>query len=71
MNFFSRLLGGYSRGYGRSHGRARRSYGRGHGRSRQAYRGGFFGSPVGRMAMGGLATYVARRFFNSRRRAVA
>jgi hypothetical protein len=64
MNFFSRLLGGYSRGHGRSHGRTRRSYGRGRGRSR----GGFFGSPVGRMAMGGLATYVARRFFNSRRR---
>jgi hypothetical protein len=71
MNFLlSRLFGGLSQGgsYGRrsSYGRMPRSHGS-YGRSRTTTGGGFLGSPMGRMAMGGLATYAMRRFFNRRR----
>jgi hypothetical protein len=69
MNFLlSRLFGGVSQGYGhRGYGRTRRSYGHGTSYGRSRATGGFLGSPMGRMAMGGLATYVMRSFFNRRR----
>jgi hypothetical protein len=67
MNFLSSLFGGYSRS--RSYGRRGMSYGHGygHGRARQVGAGGFLGSPMGRMALGSLAAYAARRFFGRRR----
>ncbi len=69
MSLLSMLFGGMSRG--RAYGR--RSYGGGMGRGYGSYgrgrvqQGGFLNSPIGRMAMGGLATYAMRRFFNRRR----
>lgn len=69
MNFLSMLFGGMSRGrgYQRSSGGYGRGYG-GYGRGRvSASQGGFLGSPMGRMAMGSLAAYAARRFFGRRR----
>lgn len=68
MSLLSMLFGGASRG--RAYGR--RSYGggmrRGHGGyGRGRAQGGFFRSTFGRMAMGGLATYAARRFMGRRR----
>lgn len=71
MSLLSKLFGGASRG--RAYGR--RSYGGfgrgrgGHGRGRmRSTPGGFFSSPIGRIAMvGGLATYAARRFMGRRR----
>ncbi|MFP2929882.1 hypothetical protein ACLESO_32750 [Pyxidicoccus sp. 3LG] len=75
MSLLGSILGGYSGGR-RSYGfgswnRGRTSYGRrplgfGYGRSR-APSGGFFGSSLGRMAMGGLAAYGLRRFLGGRR----
>ena len=69
MNLLGMLFGGASRGraYGRRSygmGRGYGSYGRGRMQSTQ---GGFLSSPLGRMAMGGLATYAARRFMGRRR----
>lgn len=70
MSLLSMLFGGASRG--RAYGR--RSYGGGFGRGLGSSYGrgrvqqsGFFSSPIGRMAMGGLATYAARRFMGRRR----
>lgn len=65
MAFLSGLLGGGRRrrgfgGYG-----AFRAYGRAPASS------GFLGSPLARMALGGLAAYGARRFYASRRGASA
>ncbi len=75
MSLLGSILGGLSGG-SRSYGyggwnRGRTSYGRrplgyGYGRSRSAS-GGFLGSTVGRMAMGGLAAYGMRRLFGGRR----
>jgi hypothetical protein len=58
-NLLGLLLGAQAarRGYG-----ARRT-GYGYGRSRRAAAPGFFNSPLGRMALGGLAAYGARRWY--------
>ena len=66
MGLLSSLLGGNSRrrGFGSAFGGSRRGYGYGRGR---AASGGFLSSNLGRMALGGLAAYGARRFMNSRR----
>jgi hypothetical protein len=67
MNFLNRLFGGSARGrraYGRGFGRSRRAYGR-----RRQAPPGFINSPIGRIAIGGLATYAMRRFMNRRRAA--
>ena len=70
MSILSQLFGGMSRGTGygqRGYGGYGRSYG-GYGRARTSTtQGGFLGSPMGRMAMGSLAAYAARRFFGRRR----
>lgn len=69
MGLLSALLGGTSRrrGYG-SFGRRRSSgWGSSYGRGRSS--GSFLSSNLGRMALGGLAAYGARRFMNSRRQA--
>ncbi len=64
MGLLSMLLGSASRrrGYGYGGG-SRRGYG-GYGRGRSS---GFMSSPLGRMALGSLAAYGARRFMASRR----
>jgi len=49
--------------WNRGHGRGRSSWGRGYGRAQAP---GFFGSSMGRMAMGGLAVWLARGFMNRR-----
>ncbi len=54
-----RNYGMWNRGYGRS----RSHWGRGYGRAQSS---GVFGSPIGRMAMGGLAVWLARGFMNRR-----
>ncbi|MBF5041653.1 hypothetical protein FGE12_04580 [Aggregicoccus sp. 17bor-14] len=67
MGLLSSLLGGNSRrrGYGGGFGSRRGSYARlGRGRAQSS---GFLSSPLGRMALGGLAAYGARRFMASRR----
>lgn len=77
MKLLGSLFGGASRGRG-YRGRSRsggmswgsKGWGAGGRGRRQRGRAGFFNSPLGRMAMGGLATYAARRFLG-RRRAVA
>ncbi len=72
MGLLSMLFGGVSRGRGygrRSYGGGMgmgRGFGGGYGRGR-VQQSGFLGSPLGRMAMGGLATYAARRFMGRRR----
>ena len=65
MGLLSALLGGNSRrrGYG-GFGSRRSGFGYGRGRSSSS---SFIGSPLGRMALGGLAAYGARRFMASRR----
>ena len=64
MGLLSSLLGGTSRRRGYSSGfGARRGASYGRGRSS----GSFLSSGLGRMALGGLAAYGARRFMNSRR----
>ena len=69
MNVLGQLFGGMSRG--RGYGRSRRGGFKrirgGYGRGRAAQQGGFLGSPMGRVAMGGLAVYAARRIFGRRR----
>lgn len=65
MGLLSSLLGGGNtrrRSYGYGAGRTSRA---GYGRGRQSTN--FFGSPLGRMALGGLAAYGARRFYMGRR----
>ena len=64
MGLLSSLLGGTSRRRGYSSGFVARR-GSGYGRARSS--GGFLSSGLGRMALGGLAAYGARRFMNSRR----
>ncbi|MCP3139662.1 hypothetical protein [Pyxidicoccus xibeiensis] len=76
MSLLGSILGSYAsgrRGYGSGGwNRGRTSYGRsplgfGYGGRSRAASGGFFGSNLGRMAMGGLAAYGLRRFLGSRR----
>ena len=64
MGLLSALLGGNSRRRGYGGFGSRRGYGS-YGRGRSS--GGFMSSPLGRMALGGLAAYGARRFMASRR----
>ena len=63
MGLLSALLGGNSRRRGYGGFGSRRGYSS-YGRGRSS---GFIGSPLGRMALGGLAAYGARRFMASRR----
>jgi hypothetical protein len=70
MGILGNLLGGFvqtrrqSRGmWGSGYGRGRSTWGGSYGRARQP---GFFGSSMGRMAMGGMAAWLARSYMNRR-----
>jgi hypothetical protein len=58
---------GFSRFFNQRRGYGRRGY-RARGRRAQ---GGFFSSPIGRVGLGGLAFFAARRFLGRNRQAQA